>query len=416
LLTVQNKAAVLAVRLFFVEASRRVKHMEWCERQRLAYLCAEAELAQKKCTISCEELEMQCQNLSKSYVVAARQEVKQLQEEQSIGSDQSNGQQLPNRLPDSADVASRAVVYSRFNDAYQVFCNVEQRGETQVQPPEAPSQPIRKAGSKQLPAPLDFVPQYISLECLQSYREDYQRFRTGNARGAKGEVSSRVSQVTDPEGGKVIKRLPAPLDFIPPDISREKLEAYRTDYQGFRAGRARGAKGEVEKVVNKDEPHFISLGNLLSLGQEYNVPQAPQRTAANRGSASVASSQFHRAIEAASEHDTHAEGTHRARAASPTMGSANEGAWHDRQSVSWDSKDYRLFEMSHLHVKNTFLHLPEDGEDDPDGEEHMARLPPPLSFLPSTVSADNIRLGYQKFRTFKSSEASGVQFLDAYGL
>merc|ERR1712008_480120 len=125
---------------------------------------------------------------------------------------------------------------------------------------------------------------------------------------------------------------------------------------------------------------------------------------------------FHRAIEAAPEHPTHAEGTHMEGAESPTIGSEDEDAWHDRQSVSWDSKDYLLFEMSHLHVKNTFLHLPEDGEDDPDEEEHMARLPPPLSFLPSTVSADNIRLGYQKFRTLQSSEASGVQFLDFYGL
>ena len=201
---------------------------------------------------------MRCQNLSNSYVVAAQHEVQQLQQARSISSDQTNGQPLPNRLPDSDKVDSRAAVYS-VNDAYQVFCNVEQRAEILAQQPEAPRQPTRRAGSKLLPPPLDFLPQHISLECLQSYREEYQRFRTGHGKGAKGDVSSRVTRVTDPEQSKLIKRLPPPLDFIPPDVSRERLEAYRTDYQGFRAGRATGAKGEVEKVASKDEPHFISL-------------------------------------------------------------------------------------------------------------------------------------------------------------
>merc|ERR1719325_545835 len=99
------------------------------------------------------------------------------------------------------------------------------------------------------------MPQYISWDNLQSYRIEYQRFRTGDASGAKGEVSNRVTRVTDPEQRKVSKRLPPPLDFIPSDISREKLEAYRKDYQEFRAGRATGAKGEVDKVVGKHEPH-----------------------------------------------------------------------------------------------------------------------------------------------------------------
>merc|ERR1712032_994712 len=119
----------------------------------------------------------------------------------------------------------------------------------------------------------DFVPQHISLDNLQSYRMEYQRFRTGDASGAKGEVSNRVTQVTDPERGKVSKQLPPPLDFIPADISREKLQVYRMDYQEFRAGRATGAKGEVEKVVSRHEPRFIFLDNLLSVGQKYKTAQ-----------------------------------------------------------------------------------------------------------------------------------------------
>lgn len=143
LLTVQSKVAGIAVRMFFAETCRRVENLESGERQRLTYLCVEAELAGtgatshrrttygivSKCTISCEDLEMRCRNLSLSYAVGAQQEVKQLQQEQSFSPDQDTGQRLPDRLPDSDEVALRAVMYSRFNDAYQVSCNVEQRAE-----------------------------------------------------------------------------------------------------------------------------------------------------------------------------------------------------------------------------------------------------------------------------------------------
>jgi len=188
------------------------------------------------------------------------------------------------------------------------------------------------------------------------------------------------------------------------------------DYQAYRAGRATGAKGEVEKVVEPDEPRFVSLDNLLSVGQQYNVAQAPlhhapRRTAANCGLASSASSQLHQAKEASPEHPTHVEGTHRARAAIPTTGCGDDDTWPDKQA-SWDSKGDVLSEMSHLPVsiKNTFLHLPEDDEDDLYEEEQMVSLPPPLDFLPSTVSADKLkayRLDYQKFRSGKSSGAKG---------
>jgi len=442
LLTVQNQAAGIAVRLFFAEAGRRVNKLGYDERQRLAYLCAEAELSQKKCTASSDELEMRCRNLSTSYVaMAAQQEVAELQEEQRVPSDQS-GQQQQNRLLDTNEVGPHAVEHSCFNDAYQVFRSMEwtaaptvgqssiTEGDSRVQQPEAPSQPMIRTGSKVLPPPLDFVPQHISLDNLQSYRMEYQRFRTGDASGAKGEVSNRVTQVTDPERGKVSKQLPPPLDFIPADISREKLQVYRMDYQEFRAGRATGAKGEVEKVVSRHEPRFIFLDNLLSVGQKYKTAQAPLglrsvgtdilvhapgRLAAIPGSTSSTSSQSLRAAEASPEHLIHDTGTCSAHVAPPTMGSEEGNAGSDGgKPTSWDGKTDVLSEMTDHPVKNTFLHFqeasPEDSEDDPDEKEHTARLPPPLDFLPSTVSADKLnsfRLDYQKFRSGKSSGAKG---------
>jgi len=181
------------------------------------------------------------------------------------------------------------------------------------------------------------------------------------------------------------------------------------DYQEFRAGRATGAKGEVEKVVDKNEPRFICLGNLLSVGQAP-LHHAPRQAAANRGFASSASSHLHQAMEASPEHPTHAEGTLRAPAASPTTGSGDEDTWPDKQAT-WDSQGDVLSEMSHLPVavKNTFLHLPEDDEDDLEKENRVS-LPPPLDFLPSTVSADKLkayRLDYHKFRSGSPTGAKG---------
>eukprot|EP00927_Polykrikos_kofoidii_P028289 TRINITY_DN24729_c0_g1_i1.p1 TRINITY_DN24729_c0_g1~~TRINITY_DN24729_c0_g1_i1.p1 ORF type:complete len:874 (+),score=178.78 TRINITY_DN24729_c0_g1_i1:124-2745(+) len=48
------------------------------------------------------------------------------------------------------------------------------------------------------------------------------------------------------------KPLAPPLDIIPPFISEEKLAAYRHGYQKFRSGRAVGAKGEVSSSVALD--------------------------------------------------------------------------------------------------------------------------------------------------------------------
>jgi len=415
LLTVPTQACSIAVRLFFAEAGRRVKHLAFDERQRLACLCAEAEPAEKRGTAECKELEMRCQNLSKVYSPAQRGD--------------------PQPLQNSDEVLPQTAAHNRFNDAYQAFRSMDLIGmpavsqfsiaEGEIEEEQAKEEaPARRAGSKQLPPPLDFVPRYISLDSLQLYREEYQRFRTGDASGAKGEMSSQVTRKNDQEESKEIKRLPPPLDFIPSDISREKLEAYRRDYQDFRAGRATGAKGEVQKAVEKDEPLFISLDNLVSVGQQNSVAPAPLRwpgdgrgrgsLGRDRWSASSASSQLHEAMEDLPEPPARTMGRHLVRAASPGTGSEDEGAWPDSKLTSWDSKADMLSDTARLPIKNTFLHFqeasPEDEEDDPDEEENEAKLPPPLLFLPSTVSADKLkayRLDYQKFRTGKSSGAKG---------
>lgn len=54
----------------------------------------------------------------------------------------------------------------------------------------------------------------------------------------------------DPVAYDALNRpLPPSLDIIPTDVSPERLAAYRTDYQRFRAGSAAGARGELSTSV-----------------------------------------------------------------------------------------------------------------------------------------------------------------------
>jgi hypothetical protein len=144
-----------------------------------------------------------------------------------------------------------------------------------------------------LPPLLDVIEQRLdewsmSKQSLEAYRLDYQRFRTGSGRGAKGEVSSITAapdepcyidltmlascrpsekapsgEVTLPAAGDtsvaahgdafpkydIASRLPEPLKFLPSSVSPQKLEAYRVGYQCFRAGGSSGARGEVSSTL-----------------------------------------------------------------------------------------------------------------------------------------------------------------------
>mmetsp|Transcript_12489 Transcript_12489/g.35760 ORF Transcript_12489/g.35760 Transcript_12489/m.35760 type:complete len:292 (-) Transcript_12489:325-1200(-) len=106
------------------------------------------------------------------------------------------------------------------------------------------------AGEEQLPPPLDFVPKVIDLTKLTSFRLEYQRFRAGHASGAKGEIASSTNASSAVALGAVSgEALPPPLEIIPPSVPRDQLAAWRAEYQRFRAGEARGARGEVVAVA-----------------------------------------------------------------------------------------------------------------------------------------------------------------------
>eukprot|EP00928_Gymnodinium_smaydae_P076972 TRINITY_DN6007_c0_g1_i1.p1 TRINITY_DN6007_c0_g1~~TRINITY_DN6007_c0_g1_i1.p1 ORF type:complete len:417 (-),score=77.21 TRINITY_DN6007_c0_g1_i1:379-1629(-) len=110
-------------------------------------------------------------------------------------------------------------------------------------------------GPPGLPPPLEFMPQSIDLENLNEWRMQYRRYRVGHANGSKGEIAPAV---TIHEEAPCIqdKPLAPPLEFIPKTVADDELSVFRRDYQHFREGYAKGAKGELP------EPKYIRLEEL----------------------------------------------------------------------------------------------------------------------------------------------------------
>lgn len=263
----------------------------------------------------------------------------------------------------------------------------------------------------QLPPPLDFMPLYISLPKLEAYRKDYQRFRAGKTTGAKGEISSRVGQ--DEAAGAPAARLAPPLDIIPRDVSPRKLEAYRQGYQRFRAGNAVGAKGEVGAAVAHDEPHFIALDGLAACrpgrmepastpstssqaGARVDPPASAPSPATRGGSSSSAGPVPQRSGQGAAQEEAAA---------------AEAAATGDGREAGTDDGNRADLQVAYS-VKNTFLHFEASCEDTEDcsADAQMAKLPPPLKIIPGDVSAEKLeayRIDYQKFRAGNAVGAKG---------
>lgn len=89
----------------------------------------------------------------------------------------------------------------------------------------------QKTGSSSGAIPLSAGPLAAGLVC--SVKNTFLHVEGSNAEsvGLRGDID--------------FKPLLPSLDIIPPEVSAEKLEAYRLDYQKFRTGNALGAKGEL---------------------------------------------------------------------------------------------------------------------------------------------------------------------------
>jgi len=210
-----------------------------------------------------------------------------------------------------------------------------------------------------LPPPLDFMPKFIDLGKLSTFRADYQKFRAGNASGAKGEITTETTKEDEPMSQADeawLKKLSPPLPVIPLTVSSRKLAAYRVSYQKFRAGETRGAKGEVELAV---------LDDRLASIQEHGLSGAPSRS-------------------------------------STSPKSSGEGARKSGQAMAGQEVSFS--------VKNTFVHIIGGQEEDSEQEDYDVKLPPSLDIIPDSIDPEvlhGFRTDYQKFRAGCASGARG---------
>jgi len=200
------------------------------------------------------------------------------------------------------------------------------------------------------------------------------------------------------------KLLPPPLDIIPPDVSGEKLAAYRMDYQNFRAGKPVGAKGEVSDKVALELDLAVS-GLDLAVSPEA-LSQAGQGApglfvADKSADFGCRGRQWMPAD--ASMADLPATGPELSSWAEP----ASAGSIMASPPKDLNNKG----EVPAFSVKNTFITI-NDGDDiqgDSDDDEPTRVLPPPLPFI-SEVSEEKLeayRHAYQDFRAGKSHGAKG---------
>merc|ERR1711972_319185 len=167
-----------------------------------------------------------------------------------------------------------------------------------------------------------------------------------------------------PEGtGESCKafQLGPPLGIIPESVSSRKLEAFRVQYQKFRAGESSGAKGEVTRCTH-DEMHPSAYAGRS------NADSSPSDVCG--GSPIRVEATTYRSMQ---HEDSQASTSSASRADAP-------------RDISFS-------------VKNTFVHI-DDGTTQRNEEEPSVLLPPSLPIIPESISPEKLdayRTDYQKF-------------------
>jgi hypothetical protein len=205
------------------------------------------------------------------------------------------------------------------------------------------------------------------------------------------------------------KRLPPALDFIPAEVSIERLEAFRLDYQRFRTGSALGARGEVSRSVAGEQDGDDEEDALSSESQREGTETGPAcNTSAATAAAAVVPPSAGTIVATAGacgslpiavpEAPEAAQAAPVAMpAASPTAKLAAAVLASNAFSSAWT-------------VKNSFLELEEDGNPCDDEFLAGASLPPPLGIIPGDVSLEKLityRLDYLRFRAGFATGARG---------
>lgn len=99
----------------------------------------------------------------------------------------------------------------------------------------------------------NYMPAAIDLQRLGEYRLAYQRFRTGDAFGAQGRMSSVIKQSSGLESSVAVdargNTMPPPIITLTTAEAAEKFAALRTEYQRWRIAQIRTQNAETPNII-----------------------------------------------------------------------------------------------------------------------------------------------------------------------
>jgi hypothetical protein len=220
-----------AVRMLFGEMSRRVDRLRERELWSLAKVCGNFVRLSSGDRPSREELRGCCQVFAVAGIWTGMHDNSQAAAPAPQGADwpkqsPSLHGQTPQQPLESLEVVQDLTASKEDLAATEVFRQCVEtaatvRDEKTAQQPVAPSERLPPRGRVMLSVKNTF------LDVVESSSEDSE---------GEGAVEQN-------------RPLPPALDFITPEVSAEKLAAYRMNYQKFRIGMANGAKGEMADFV-----------------------------------------------------------------------------------------------------------------------------------------------------------------------
>jgi len=191
--------------------------------------------------------------------------------------------------------------------------------------------------------------------------------------------------------------LPPALPFIPASISAEKLHEYRSNYARFRVGNAIGAKGEVHTCHDFED--VAEETDEATVGEEI-AHWVPPITLTISNTGRQASAWDERAMQQMREVML---------VAAQERGSseADDPASAERASHGDGLSQQPNFVFS---IKNTFLDVVDgDGDEDSDCEILHIPLPPALSFMPGSISAEKLQVFRANYARFRVGNAVGAK-------
>lgn len=193
--------------------------------------------------------------------------------------------------------------------------------------------------------------------------------------------------------------LPPALPFIPGSISAEKLHEYRSNYARFRVGNAIGAKGEVDTCHDFED--VAEETDDATVGEEMARWVPPiTLTIANTGRPAsawdeMAMQQMREVMQVAAQERGSSD--------------ADDPAFSERASHGDGISQQPNLVFS---VKNTFLDVDDGnhhGDEDSDCEILHIPLPPALSFMPGSISAEKLQIFRANYARFRVGNAVGAK-------